>query len=163
MDVTRRGEPTAPYPVKGKGDRTPHPRFLAGHRNDTGERGSAPGARLGASLTLRAFKGEGEIRTEGRTDAQHPCGPLVQYWEKGDARKGCAWQGAGVGLGRGVEGLGGGLHDVAVYVHESGGIPKLLYTLAILTTRTIAQCLVCAFSKHPCLASLISWSAFLLT
>ena len=35
-------------------------------------------------LSLRAFKGEGEIRTEARTGAVHPCGPLVQYWGEGD-------------------------------------------------------------------------------
>ena len=35
-------------------------------------------------LSLRAFKGEGEIRTEARMRALHACGPLVQYWGKGD-------------------------------------------------------------------------------
>ncbi len=34
-------------------------------------------------LSLRAYKGEGEIRIEGRMGALHPCGPLIQYWGEG--------------------------------------------------------------------------------
>ncbi len=45
--------------------------------------GARPGA-SSTSSTLRAFKGEGDIRTEGRMGAQHPCVPLVQYWGEGD-------------------------------------------------------------------------------
>ena len=33
-------------------------------------------------LSLRAFKGEGEIRTEAHVGAVHPRGPLVQYLGK---------------------------------------------------------------------------------
>ena len=35
-------------------------------------------------LSLRAFKGEGEIRTEAHVRALHARGPLVQYWGEGD-------------------------------------------------------------------------------
>ena len=37
-------------------------------------------------LSLRAFKGEGEIRTEGCIAALRQCIPLVQYWLEGKVR-----------------------------------------------------------------------------
>ena len=69
------------------------------------------------------------MRTEGRTGAQHPCGPLVQYWGEGDGfpigvgndggvewKEGQGWQigicvvqagvldpSRGIGMGRGME------------------------------------------------------------
>ena len=35
-------------------------------------------------LSLRAFKGEGEIRIEAHVRAEHARGPLIQYWGEGD-------------------------------------------------------------------------------
>ena len=35
-------------------------------------------------LSLRAFKGEGEIRIEAHVRAEHTRGPLIQYWGEGD-------------------------------------------------------------------------------
>ena len=37
-------------------------------------------------LSLRAFKGEGEIRIEAHVRAEHARGPLIQYWGEGDGR-----------------------------------------------------------------------------
>ena len=39
--------------------------------------------RIGVRGRLRAFKGEGERRTEAHVGALHPRGPLVQYWGGG--------------------------------------------------------------------------------
>ena len=60
-------------------------------------------------LSLRAFKGEGEIRIEAHVRAEHAHGPLIQYW--GEGRDGFR-------LGVGMRG-GGGDHPAGC-----GGIPN---------------------------------------
>ena len=42
--------------------------------------GEGDGFPIGVGIDVR-----GEIRTEARTGAVHPCGPLVQYWVEGRA------------------------------------------------------------------------------
>ena len=60
---------------------------FGGHRpGPTGEPSPpwSPSHAIGASSTLRAFKGEGEIRIEAHVRAEHARGPLIQYWGEGD-------------------------------------------------------------------------------
>ena len=75
---------------------------------------------------LRAFKGEGERRTEGHVGAQHPRGPLVQYWgEEGRKEiKGVSGQvldsPRGIGMG-GEKGVGCAIMSAEIDVNMPGG------------------------------------------